>query len=157
MHIGLIGLGKMGNNMRTRLRENGIEVTGFDRNPDVSDVPTLAELAAALPAPRVVWVMVPSGPITTGVITDLAEVLEPGDLVIEGGNSRFTDDFANSAILAEKGINLVNVGQVMLVRRILPCQWRLLRMWEFKPEGRGTLHHFFGTTHEGMWKLYFGE
>lgn len=110
MHIGLIGLGKMGNNMRARLRENGIEVTGFDRNPDVSDVPTLAELAAALPAPRVVWVMVPSGAITTGVINDLAEVLEPGDLVIEGGNSRFTDDFANSAILAEKGINYVDCG-----------------------------------------------
>jgi 6-phosphogluconate dehydrogenase len=110
MYIGLIGLGKMGNNMRARLRENGIEVTGFDRNPDVSDVPTLAELAAALPAPRVVWVMVPSGAITTGVINDLAEVLEPGDLVIEGGNSRFTDDFANSAILAEKGINYVDCG-----------------------------------------------
>jgi len=110
MHIGLIGLGKMGNNMRARLRENGIEVTGFDRNPDVSDVPTLAELAAALPSPRVVWVMVPSGAITTGVINDLAEVLEPGDLVIEGGNSRFTDDFANSAILAEKGINYVDCG-----------------------------------------------
>ncbi|PRY67965.1 6-phosphogluconate dehydrogenase (decarboxylating) [Glaciihabitans tibetensis] len=110
MHIGLIGLGKMGNNMRARLRENGIEVTGFDRNPDVSDVPSLAELAAALPAPRVVWVMVPSGPITTGVITDLAEVLEPGDLVIEGGNSRFTDDFTHSAILADKGINYVDCG-----------------------------------------------
>jgi 6-phosphogluconate dehydrogenase len=110
MHIGLIGLGKMGNNMRTRLRENGIEVTGFDRNPDVSDVPTLAELAAALPTPRVVWVMVPSGEITTAVIRDLAEVLEPGDLVIEGGNSRFTDDFANSAVLAEKGINYVDCG-----------------------------------------------
>jgi 6-phosphogluconate dehydrogenase len=110
MHIGLIGLGKMGNNMRARLRENGIEVTGFDRNPDVSDVPTLAALAAALPSPRVVWVMVPSGQITTAVINDLADVLEPGDLVIEGGNSRFTDDFANSAILAEKGINYVDCG-----------------------------------------------
>jgi 6-phosphogluconate dehydrogenase len=110
MHIGLIGLGKMGNNMRARLRENGIEVTGFDRNPDVSDVPTLAALAEALPSPRVVWVMVPSGAITTAVINDLGEVLEPGDLVIEGGNSRFTDDFANSAILAEKGINYVDCG-----------------------------------------------
>jgi 6-phosphogluconate dehydrogenase len=110
MHIGLIGLGKMGNNMRARLRENGIEVTGFDRNPAVSDVPTLTELAAALPTPRVVWVMVPSGEITTAVIQDLAEVLEPGDLVIEGGNSRFTDDFANSAVLAEKGINYLDCG-----------------------------------------------
>jgi 6-phosphogluconate dehydrogenase len=57
-----------------------------------------------------VWVMVPSGEITTAVIQDLAEVLEPGDLVIEGGNSRFTDDFANSAVLAEKGINYLDCG-----------------------------------------------
>jgi 6-phosphogluconate dehydrogenase len=110
MHIGLIGLGKMGNNMRARLREKGIEVTGFDRNPEVSDVATLAELAAALPSPRVVWVMVPSGPITSGVISDLGEVLEAGDLVIEGGNSRFSDDFVHSAELATKGINYIDCG-----------------------------------------------
>lgn len=110
MQIGLIGLGKMGNNMRARLRKNGIEVTGYDPNAAVSDVATLADLAAALPAPRIIWVMVPSGNITTGVITDLAEVLEPGDLVIEGGNSRFSEDFKHSALLAEKGINYVDCG-----------------------------------------------
>jgi 6-phosphogluconate dehydrogenase len=110
MHIGLIGLGKMGNNMRARLRKNDIEVTGYDPNPEVTDVATLADLAAALPAPRVVWVMVPSGAITTGVITELAEVLSEGDLVIEGGNSRFTDDFKHSALLAEKGIQYVDAG-----------------------------------------------
>ncbi len=65
MHIGLVGLGKMGNNMRTRLRANGIEVTGFDRNPDVTDVATISDLVAALPAPRTVWVMVPPGPSPT--------------------------------------------------------------------------------------------
>ena len=92
MHIGLIGLGKMGNNMRARLREKGVEVTGYDPNPDVTDVATLADLAAALPAPRIVWVMVPSGKITDDVIHNVADVLEPGDLVIDGGNSRFTDD-----------------------------------------------------------------
>ncbi len=110
MHIGLIGLGKMGNNMRARLRQAGVEVTGFDRNPDVTDVATLADLAAALPAPRVVWVMVPSGAITTGVINDLAEVLEAGDMVIEGGNSRFSDDFVHAAILAKTGVNYVDCG-----------------------------------------------
>jgi 6-phosphogluconate dehydrogenase len=110
MHIGLIGLGKMGNNMRARLRAGGIEVTGYDRNPDVSDVASLAELAQALPSPRVVWVMVPAGVITTAVITELATVLEPGDLVIEGGNSRYTDDFAHSAILAEKNVNYLDCG-----------------------------------------------
>ena len=72
MHIGLVGLGKMGNNMRARLREHGVEVTGYDPNPEVTDVPDLAALAAALPTPRIVWVMVPSGAITSGVITDLA-------------------------------------------------------------------------------------
>jgi len=110
MHIGLIGLGKMGNNMRARLRQAGVEVTGFDRNPDVTDVATLADLAAALPAPRVVRVMVPSGAITTGVINDLAEVLEAGDMVIEGGNSRFSDDFVHAAILAKTGVNYVDCG-----------------------------------------------
>jgi 6-phosphogluconate dehydrogenase len=110
MHIGLIGLGKMGNNMRARLRKGGIEVTGYDPNPAVSDVASLTELAAALPAPRVVWVMVPSGKITSGVITELGTVLSAGDLVIEGGNSRFTDDFKHSAELAEKGINYVDAG-----------------------------------------------
>ncbi|GAB2456638.1 6-phosphogluconate dehydrogenase [Conyzicola lurida] len=110
MHIGLIGLGKMGNNMRARLRKGDIEVTGYDPNPAVSDVASLADLAAALPAPRVVWVMVPSGAITTSVITELSAVLSEGDLVIEGGNSRFTEDFKHSALLAEKGINYVDAG-----------------------------------------------
>jgi len=110
MHIGLIGLGKMGNNMRARMREHGIEVTGYDPNPEVSDVADLAALAAALPTPRIVWVMVPSGEITTSVITELNEVLEEGDLVIEGGNSRFTEDFKHSALLADKGIKYVDAG-----------------------------------------------
>ncbi len=116
MHIGLIGLGKMGNNMRARLRKPNsegkpdIEVTGYDPNQAVSDVASLKDLAAALPAPRIVWVMVPSGAITTSVITELAGVLDKGDLVIEGGNSRFTEDFKHSALLAEKGIKYVDCG-----------------------------------------------
>jgi 6-phosphogluconate dehydrogenase len=110
MHIGLVGLGRMGSNMRTRLRAAGIEVTGFDPNPEVTDVADLAALVAAVPAPRVVWVMVPSGDITTGVITDLAEVLDEGDLVIEGGNSRFTEDAKHAALLAERGIHYADCG-----------------------------------------------
>ncbi|MGB3909708.1 MAG: decarboxylating 6-phosphogluconate dehydrogenase [Pseudolysinimonas sp.] len=110
MHIGLVGLGKMGGNMRERLRRAGIEVTGYDPNPEVTDVADLVALAAALPAPRVVWVMVPSGAITDQVITDVAAVLEPGDLVIDGGNSRFTDDAVHSAQLAEAGIRFVDCG-----------------------------------------------
>src|SRR4051812_21215944 len=98
----------MGNNMRARLRNADIEVTGYDPNQDVSDVASLADLAAALPAPRIVWVMVPSGAITTSVIIELATVLEPGDLVIEGGNSRFTEDFKHEAVLAEKSVNYLD-------------------------------------------------
>jgi 6-phosphogluconate dehydrogenase len=110
-HIGLVGLGKMGANMRSRLRAGGIEVTGFDRNPDVSDVATLAELVEALPAgQRVVWVMVPSGAITRGVVTELGELLTAGDVVLEGGNSHFSDDAEHAAQLAPQGIGYLDVG-----------------------------------------------
>ena len=110
MHIGLVGLGKMGNNMRARLRDSGIEVTGYDANPAVSDVASLAELATTLPAPRIVWVMVPAGDITAGVIEELSNELSEGDLVIDGGNSKFTSDFANEKLLGGKGIKYVDAG-----------------------------------------------
>lgn len=110
MHIGIIGLGKMGNNMRERLRAHGLEVTGYDPNAAVTDVASLSELAAALPMPRVVWVMVPSGKITDDVIHDVAEVLSPGDLVIDGGNSRYTDDAVHGEFLATRKIRFVDVG-----------------------------------------------
>lgn len=110
MHIGLVGLGKMGNNMRARLERNGIEVTGYDTNPELSDVATLAELAQALPTPRVVWIMVPAGAITDAVVTDLEGLLEKGDLIIDGGNSRFTDDFKHAAQLEPKGIDYIDAG-----------------------------------------------
>jgi 6-phosphogluconate dehydrogenase len=100
----------MGNNMRARLRKGGLEVTGYDPNADVTDVPTLAALAAALPAPRIVWVMVPSGAITDSVIHDLADVLSEGDLVIDGGNSRFTEDIVHAQFLAERGIRFLDCG-----------------------------------------------
>ncbi len=110
MHIGLVGLGKMGGNMRTRLRRAGVEVTGFDRNPDVSDAGSLAEMVQTLPAPRIVWIMVPAGDPTTATVAALAEVLSERDLVIEGGNSRFTDDAVNAATLAGKGIAYLDCG-----------------------------------------------
>ncbi|UXM91745.1 phosphogluconate dehydrogenase (NAD(+)-dependent, decarboxylating) [Paenarthrobacter sp. JL.01a] len=110
MHIGLIGLGKMGFNMRERMRKGGIEVTGFDRNPDVTDVASVEELIAALPAPRIVWVMVPSGEITDAVVTELGDKLSPGDMVIDGGNSRFTEDQKHAAALADKGIRFADCG-----------------------------------------------
>lgn len=96
--------------MRTKLREADIRVTGYDPNPDVSDVDTLDEMVATIDAPRTVWVMVPAGEITDSVITDLASRLDEGDLVIDGGNSRFTDDFRHHEQLAERGIDFIDAG-----------------------------------------------
>lgn len=111
MHVGLIGLGKMGANMRTRMRDHGLEVTGYDRDPDLSDVPDLDALVAALPAgERVVWVMVPAGEATQSTVSALAELLDPGDLVIDGGNSHYSDDAEHAALLAEHGVHYVDVG-----------------------------------------------
>jgi 6-phosphogluconate dehydrogenase len=110
MQLGLIGLGKMGFNMRERLRKGGHEVIGFDPRPEVTDVPTLQELAQRLDTPRVVWVMVPSGEITTDTIMELAGVLSAGDLVIDGGNSRYTEDGVHAKLLADKGVGFVDAG-----------------------------------------------
>ena len=111
MHIGLVGLGKMGANMRTRLRERGVQVTGFDHNPEVSDIADLPALVAALPGGRrVVWVMVPAGAPTRDVVSELGGLLGEGDLVVEGGNSHYTDDIARAAQLAELGVHYVDVG-----------------------------------------------
>lgn len=111
MHIGLVGLGKMGANMRTRIRAAGIEVTGYDRNPDVTDVPSLEALVEALPAgERVVWVMVPSGVITDGVVTELAGLLTAGDVLIDGGNSYYQDDKKHADVLAATGVDFLDAG-----------------------------------------------
>ena len=110
MHIGLIGLGKMGGNMRTRLRNNGIEVTGYARNRDISDVDSIADLVAALPSPKIVWIMVPHGQPTDDVINELEKHLGEGDLIIEGGNSRFSEDIRHAAQLAPKGIGYLDCG-----------------------------------------------
>ncbi len=112
MHIGLVGLGKMGGNMRTRMRNAGLTVVGYDRNPEVSDVDSLAALVDALPAdgPKVVWVMVPAGDPTRSTIAELKDLLGDGDLVVDGGNSKYTDDAVNAALLAENGIGFVDCG-----------------------------------------------
>lgn len=110
MQLGLVGLGKMGFNMRERLRAGGHEVIGYDPRPEVSDVAGLAELAAALETPRVVWVMVPSGTVTHETIVALADVLGAGDLVIDGGNSRYTEDGPHAKLLGDKGINFIDAG-----------------------------------------------
>lgn len=111
MQIGLIGLGKMGGNMAERIRRAGHQVVGYDRNESAPrDVDSLQALVDALEAPRAVWVMVPSGEPTRQTIASLGEVLQPGDLVVDGGNSRYTDDQQNAKALADKGIGYIDAG-----------------------------------------------
>lgn len=110
MQLGLVGLGKMGFNMRERLRAGGRQVVGYDPRPEVTDVAGLAELAEALEAPRIVWVMVPSGAVTHETIVTLADVLAAGDLVIDGGNSRYTEDAPHAKLLGDKGIDFIDAG-----------------------------------------------
>ncbi|MFE5395918.1 phosphogluconate dehydrogenase (NAD(+)-dependent, decarboxylating) [Streptomyces sp. NPDC056568] len=110
MQIGLVGLGKMGGNMRERLRNAGHTVVGYDTNPEKADVTSLVDLVEQLERPRAVWVMVPAGAATQGVIDQLANLLRHGDTVIDGGNSRWTDDEKHAEELAKRGINFVDAG-----------------------------------------------
>ena len=110
MQLGLIGLGRMGGNMRERIRSAGHEVVGYDRNPDISDVASIAEMVEKLAAPRVVWTMVPAGEITESTIDELGKLLSAGDIVIDGGNSKFTDDQPRADRLAPKGIGYMDCG-----------------------------------------------
>ena len=108
--IGLVGLGKMGGFMRERMRQGGLTVVGYDRNQDLSDATSLADLVSKLSAPRKVWVMVPAGEATRQTIEQLDELLESGDVVIDGGNSKYTDDQVHAARLGQKNIGFVDAG-----------------------------------------------
>ncbi len=119
MKAGMIGLGKMGGNMAARLREAGHEIVGYDPHSDASDVGSLAEMVERLGpgsgdgdggAPRVAWAMVPSGEPTESVVGELAGLLGPGDVVVDGGNSRWTDSIRRGEQLAAKGIGFADCG-----------------------------------------------
>ena len=106
----MVGLGRMGEGMTRRLRAMGHEVVGYDRNPDIRDVDSLAEMVRQLPSPRVVWLMVPSGDITQSTMEDVAKALSPGDVVIDGGNSYVKDTVRRGKELAAMGIRFLDVG-----------------------------------------------
>jgi 6-phosphogluconate dehydrogenase len=110
MELGIVGLGRMGGNMRERLRRAGHTVVGYDRNAEVSDAASLEDMLGKLPTPKVVWVMVPAGDATRATVESLCELLSDGDVVIDGGNSRFTDDAVHAAKLGEHGIGFVDAG-----------------------------------------------
>jgi 6-phosphogluconate dehydrogenase len=119
MQLGMVGLGRMGSNMVRRLMRDGHACVVFDVIPDAvaalaSDGATgtasIADLVAELNTPRSVWVMVPAGATTGRVISELAALLEPGDTIIDGGNSYYRDDIDRSAELASKGIALLDCG-----------------------------------------------
>ncbi|WP_344398246.1 phosphogluconate dehydrogenase (NAD(+)-dependent, decarboxylating), partial [Actinomadura alba] len=110
MELGMIGLGRMGGNMAERLRRGGHTVIGYDRDPKISDVGSMEELVQRLPKPRAVWVMVPAGEPTRQTVHSLGEILEPGDVIVDGGNSHYLDDRRHAEELAAKGIGFVDVG-----------------------------------------------
>jgi 6-phosphogluconate dehydrogenase len=119
MKLAMVGLGRMGANMARRLLQAGHEVVGHNRSREPVEalaadggIPayTLEEAVAALPSPRVVWVMVPSGEATEQTVLRLAELCDEGDIVVDGGNSYFKDDVRRSRVLSEKGIRYVDCG-----------------------------------------------
>jgi 6-phosphogluconate dehydrogenase len=110
MKIGMVGLGRMGANMAERLRGRDHDVIGYDRNPKTSDVASLDELVGRLERPRTIWCMVPSGDPTEETIRALAELLDEGDLVVDGGNSYFRDSLRRAEELRGRGILFCDAG-----------------------------------------------
>lgn len=110
MQLGLIGLGKMGGNMRQRIREAGHTVVGYDRNPDISDSKSLEDMVGQLTeSPRVVWIMLPEQ-FVDQTVASLADLLQPGDIVIDGGNSKWRNDQPHADFLAQKQIHFLDAG-----------------------------------------------
>ena len=108
--IGMVGLGRMGANMTERLRSRDHDVIGYDRNPETSEVASLDELVGRLERPRTIWCMVPSGDPTEETIRALAELLDEGDLVVDGGNSYFRDSLRRAKELDGRGILFCDAG-----------------------------------------------
>ena len=119
MELGIIGLGKMGANMSTRLLQGGHQVVVYDRNPPkvealmqegAGGAASLKEVANALQPPRAIWSMVPAGDATETILQTLADHLSPGDILIDGGNSNYKETIRRAQSLAERGLHFVDVG-----------------------------------------------
>jgi 6-phosphogluconate dehydrogenase len=119
MQLGMIGLGRMGGNIVRRLMRGGHDCVVYDKNGAAVDAlaaegatgaGSVADLVAALAEPRAVWIMLPAGEITGAAVAELAELLAPGDTVIDGGNSFYQDDIKRAALLRPKGISYLDVG-----------------------------------------------
>jgi 6-phosphogluconate dehydrogenase len=120
VQIGFIGLGRMGGNMVARIhRDSEHQVVAYDHHAEnieqaegrgATGAGSLEELVGKLDAPRTIWIMVPAGGPTQETVEALAELLEPGDTIVDGGNSKWTDDVARAKALEPKGIHYVDVG-----------------------------------------------
>ena len=119
MQLGMIGLGRMGGNIVRRLLRGGHSCVVFDTNAasvaqlaqdGATGSQDMADLVAKMPAPRAVWVMLPAGPITEATVNQLGELLQPGDTIIDGGNSNYQDDVRRAQAMATKGIRYIDVG-----------------------------------------------
>ena len=118
MQLGMIGLGRMGANMVRRLMRDGHECVVFDTTPSVVEAmekegaigsTSMEDFVSKLTTPRAAWVMIPAG-ITGKIVSQLAELMDDGDIIIDGGNSHYRDDVDRSAELKKKGIHYVDVG-----------------------------------------------
>jgi len=118
MQLAMVGLGRMGANIVRRLMKDGHDCVVYDVNQDAVDTlvaegatgaTSIADLAAKLSTPRTAWLMIPAG-LTGKVVDQVAEVFEPGDIIIDGGNSNYRDDVRRAAKLDQSGIHYVDVG-----------------------------------------------
>jgi len=180
MQIGLIGLGRMGGNMSRRLLGGGHEVVVWDRSADAVQAlarngatgsSSLSDLVSRLAPPRAIWLMVPAGDATEQTVTGVAEHLQQGDTIIDGGNSHFKDDIRRAATLATRGIHYLDVGTsggvwgaergyCLMIGGPQHAAARLVPIFRTLSPGQGSLQPSRGldlsatTAHEGF--LYCG-